>query len=394
MPTLGNIQNQIAMYLKKSLVDFDVTGDAGQNLVLTALNNARKHAEKVHDFSICRQRGYFSFASKTAWDSPTWYDGATEKLRKGKLWDLRTEGAIATEFDGTNIPLRMVRGDTKHQLESRRAYDAAVSDFERRALPDSTLLFDHPFLNQVYLMTRGKWLEYYPYSAETKNIMVDGYRWWPDWTINYATAAGYTRVWQFNAITDIDMEGATVQAFHFDYMPDGTNRAAVTVIKSSASPSAGAYLVNNPGEAATIPATFQRANIVAEFNKFLDTGSAVVSGAGNSIVTVTATGTNPTLDVQTLSTPGAYAATHSPTLISSVATTATTAPSSVEDWWTTNASEYLLWRALVECNHLGHVFTANREANLPSPDKKADLALALLIQNDQDAENPGEIQQY
>lgn len=331
MPTLGNIQKQVAMYLKKSLVDFDVTGDAGQNLVLTALNNARRHAEKLHDFSVCRQRGYFSFADKTAWDSPTWYDGAPEKLRKGKLWDLRTEGAISTEFGGTNIPLKMVRSDTKHQLESRRAYDAAVSDFERRALPDSTLLFDHPFLNQVYIMTRGKWLEYYPYSAETKNIMVDGYRWWPDWTLTYSAPAGYTRIWQFNGITDINMEAAGINAFMFDYLPDGANRASVTAIKLSASPSVGAFVEPNPGYASTVLTNFQRANIVAEFNKFLDNGSAVVSGVSNSIITVTASGTNPQLTVYSLSTPGVFAASHSPALISSIVTAGTAATNTTED---------------------------------------------------------------
>jgi hypothetical protein len=376
MPTLGNIQKQIAMYLKRSLVDFDVSGDTGQNLVLTALNNARRHAEKMHDFSICRQRGYFSFADKAAWDSPTWYDGATEKLRKGKLWDLRTQGNIAVEFGGTNIPLKMVRSDTKHQLESRRAYDAAVGEFELRALPDSTLLFDHPFLNQAYIMTRGKWLEYYPYSAETKNIMVDGYRWWPDWTIagrasvvlkDMETAGFY----QFADIGDGDVLNITIgelgnqEVFQFEFDNNATTSGANIPISLPTTREAIAAAINSAGFA----------------------GGNVATVVGDSIIITTST-TGPTVNV--LVTMFAVATTGGYTFIGE----SLGAAEAVSDWWTENASEYLLWRALVECNHLGHVFTANREANLPSPDKKADIALALLIQNDQDAENPGEIQQY
>lgn len=386
MPTLGNIQRQIAMYLKKSLVDFDVTGDAGQNLVLTALNNARRHAEKLHDFSVCRQRGYFSFTNKTAWDSPTWYDGGTEKLRKGKLWDLRTEGAISSEFGGTNIPLKMVRSDTKHQLESRRAYDAAVSDFERRALPDSTLLFDHPFLNQVYIMTRGKWLEYYPYSTEVKNIMVDGYRWWPDWTVEDSS------VW--NGVLPTSIYGSYVDNSYVEIRVRNALKADVGAIALDVA-NDGNIVSSLPlpyGTRNTPVVGLQSSNITKEFvcsifrdflgfDAELTTTSVKISFPGEPNLESVVRLYNHNI--------GDYAVNESITFTQGDIITSTTT-----DWWTENASEYLLWRALVECNHLGHVFTANREANLPSPDKKADTALALLIQNDQDAENPGEIQQY
>jgi hypothetical protein len=381
MPTLGNIQKQVAMYLKKSLVDFDVTGDAGQNLVLTALNNARKYAEKVHDFSVCRQRGYFSFTNKTAWDSPTWYDGGVGKLRKGKLWDLRTEGAISSEFGGTNIPLKMIRGDTKHQLESRRAYDAAVSDFERRALPDSTLLFDHPLLNQVYIMTRGKWLEYYPYSTDTKNIMVDGYRWWPDWPIGSISTAITTGTTLWEARLQI-IDVLTTGGFSCSIV--GSDLIIQRLV-SVGSIGVSVYTVNTPappsnvwsGSGSAVPPALASVTIP----------NAVLTQTGHRMMEVFCLVEGDPVNVVTWY----FEYTAGSTI---VYTPNTYLSQNVIDWWTENASEYLLWRAIVECNHLGHVFTANREANLPSPDKKADMALALLIQNDQDAENPGEIQQY
>lgn len=380
MSTLLNIQRQIAMYLKKSLVDFDVSGDTEQNLVLTALNNARKHAERLHDFSVCRQRGYFSFANKTAWDSPTWYDGATEKLRKGKLWDLRTTGDIGSEFSGTNIPLKMVRSDTKHQLESRRAYDAAVSDFERRALPDSTLLFDHPFLNQVYVMTRGKWLEYYPFSSETKNIMVDGYRWWPEWTAStVSTSASST---SSNSATPPVL--ATVTIPNADLIITGRRRLEITAIPEGTTNTINWVFEYNAGGNTVymLPNAGQIVHSVTTATTLWGARTEIMALLTAYGFTCAVVGSD--LEVSRLVTTGALGW----TTYTLGFTTSTT------DWWTENASEYLLWRALVECNHLGHVFTANREANLPSPDKKADMALALLIQNDQDAENPGEIQQF
>lgn len=388
MPTLGNIQKQIAMYLKKSLVDFDVSGDAGQNLVLTALNNARKHAERLHDFSVCRQRGYFSFTEKTAWDSPTWYDGETGKLRKGKLWDLRTEGAITSEFGGTNIPLKMIRGDTKHQLESRRAYDAAVSDFERRALPDSTLLFDHPLLNQVYIMTRGKWLEYYPHSADVKNIMVDGYRWWPDWPLLIEPTPTITI-----ETSNLTSEGVTatppdlgiVMIPNAALILTGRRRLDVSAIPIGADASVTYSFEYNGG----YPVYEQPGTITHQ----LTTGVTLWDAQGEIMSILNAAGfactiTGSDLYISRLIPTGSLSYS-----IYTLSITSSPIPF-ISDWWTENASEYLLWRALVECNHLGHVFTANREANLPSPDKKAETALALLIQNDQDAENPGTIQQY
>ena len=82
--TVAEIQSVVAMYLQRSVAKFDVSGTSA-NLILVAMNNARKYAERRHNWSVCRKKGYLSVttANEVAWDSPTWFGGGTEKLMNG-----------------------------------------------------------------------------------------------------------------------------------------------------------------------------------------------------------------------------------------------------------------------------------------------------------------------
>lgn len=53
-----------------------------------------------------------------------------------------------------------------------------------------------------------------------------------------------------------------------------------------------------------------------------------------------------------------------------------------EDWFCKNGEDYLMWQAIVECNHLTGTFVQNKEGSLPPPQKLADAALADLIEHD------------
>ena len=182
------------------------------------------------------------------------------------------------------------------------------------------------------------------------------------------------------------MVNASVNAFMLDIQlaNDGV-RHALKLIRPAASPLAS-FVETNVGYTNSFVTTWTLVELVRQMNEFLVGVTATLVG---SVITISVVGSDPVLGIINYDNTGASLQSGAATHLSDVA-----GANGTTDWWTENASEYLLWRALVECNHLGHVFTANREANLPSPDKKADLALALLIQNDQDAENPGEIQQY
>jgi hypothetical protein len=89
--TVAEIQGAVAMYLQRSVSKFDVSG-TGANLLLVAMNNARKYAERKHNWSVCRKKGYLSVTTgnKVSWAAPTWFDAGTEVMKEGKHWWLRS----------------------------------------------------------------------------------------------------------------------------------------------------------------------------------------------------------------------------------------------------------------------------------------------------------------
>lgn len=45
-----------------------------------------KYAERKHNWSVCK-KGYLSVttANEVAWDSPTWFGGGSDKMKKGNI---------------------------------------------------------------------------------------------------------------------------------------------------------------------------------------------------------------------------------------------------------------------------------------------------------------------
>jgi hypothetical protein len=52
------------------------------------------------------------------------------------------------------------------------------------------------------------------------------------------------------------------------------------------------------------------------------------------------------------------------------------------DFFTTHGSEYLMWAAVVECNHLVHAFVTQQEGSISPPVKARDESLAVLKEYD------------
>ena len=71
-----------------------------------------------------------------------------------------------------------------------------------------------------------------------------------------------------------------------------------------------------------------------------------------------------------------------------------TGGASDSDWWTENASEFLILRSVVEANRLTQIFTGNKEGNLAPPEKQAEQALQVLIDQDIQSELSGESVEY
>lgn len=374
----GELADIVSMYLKKTLTGFDVTGATGQNLVFNALNNARKKAERAHDFSICRQRGYLSVTSKADWTSPTWFPGyEAGAMRKGVNWWVRTGGTTGVEFSGTDTPLRVVGMDTVSRLERNRSYEFSTTDSERRYLDDGTNYWDHPLLGQTHGITRGKWLELYPSSASARVVIVDGYRWWPSWSNNSAAKATATLSASLLTTVYADWSSLAVQ------VNDPINGVVTVVIELDNANDGG----NDPNAELIVDDHFVAATVAS----LLTAGGIDATEAGG-VVTVRSQETGATSSVLVWLTE--YTAGGGFNQVYSDLVFGTSAPSE-SDWWTENATEYLMYAAMVEANRLNSVFAGNREGNLPPPVKEAEMALQSLIFNDEDGTRAGgEIQQY
>lgn len=373
--TVNEIQSTVAMYLQRSVEKFDVAG-TDANLILIAMNNARKYAERRHNWSVCRKKGYLSVTTgnKVAWESPTWFDGGTEKMKEGKHWWMRSSTNVVDEWVDGDTPLKVIQHGVKHVVETKRQYEAWGDEWTRiRQLSEDGV--GHPLLGQAHGVVRGKWLELYPRPSVTQKVLVDGYCWWPEWT---GLTGQVTRTWTFTAESDYLLVDASVYSFFLDIRPDGTSaRRSLRLIRSGATP-LSSFVELSEGHASAFITGWTLSNLVHWFNELIVDGS--VTNVGN-VITITITGDDPLLDVANYDSSGA--------LLQSGALTATSDTSDISDWWTENAEEFLILRTLVECNRLGHVFTGNKEGNLPSPEKQADQALQDLISQDCGGEMAG-----
>lgn len=376
--TVAEIQGAVAMYLQRSVAKFDVSG-TNANLLLVAMNNARKYAERRHNWSVCRKKGYLSVTTgnKVSWDSPVWFDAGMEKLKEGKHWWLRSTTDTVNEWHTSDVPLKVIQHGVKHVVETKRQYQAMGDEWE--AYVSDTNSTCHPLLNQSHGVLRGKWLELYPRPTVTTQVVVDGYYWWPNWTTVWGSNADVIRTWNFTE-ANIDLTDAAIHVVGFFCKPDAAAGPFTQVNWTRNSGDLNVIVNPNPGYSAV----FSNSDTLNEIIAAIDTAwkeGAVVSDSGN--ITVTKQGLDPVLEIYTLDSTGALIASYFP-----VATSTETLPTDMtSDWWTENAEEFLILRTLVECNRLGHVFTGNKEGNLPSPEKAAEQALQVLI----DQDNAGEL---
>lgn len=190
MPTIGQIKEVIAANLHKTTASFVKGSGATEiDLLLLALNNARKAAEKFHDFSICRKRGHFSYTgTATDWRSPTWFSG-TGTARKIKFWYERVGGTTSDgAYGGTDRAIRVLTQDQLARLYAREDYTVAPLETNARYLADSDPSYGlDPLLGQTYVIIEGHNFYLHPATTTTRTIIVDGFFWFTDWSSGTTT---------------------------------------------------------------------------------------------------------------------------------------------------------------------------------------------------------------
>lgn len=377
--TVAEIQSVVASYLQRTVDKFDVAG-TDVNLLLVAMNNARKYAEKRHNWSFSRKKGYFSVttSNKVALDSPTWFDGGTEKMKEGKHWWLRGSSNVSSETMDVDRVLKVIDQGVKYRLESGQEYEGWGENWEEERLMRVSGTA-HPLLMQNHGITRGKWLELYPVPTETKIVVVDGFYWWSDWT-NPTTSGEIRRKWSFTE-GDITLSGGPARVL-LDLQKDNAfaDREAVSWVSSGVA--SMSLVETNPGYATCFTSSNTLSDIVEALDQFVTDGRVWLDG---STIYVEKEGVDPMLSVKTFDGAGVLIDDFNPSVYSDTAITNDT----TSDWWTENAEEFLILRSIVEANRLGQMFVGNKEGNLPPPVKEAEAALELLIKQDEDMMQAG-----
>jgi len=372
--TVAEIQGAVAMYLQRSVAKFDVSG-TNANLLLVAMNNARKYAERKHNWSVSRKKGYLSVTTgnKVSWDSPVWFDAGTEKLKEGKHWWLRSTTDTINEWNQSDVPLKVIQHGVKHVVETKRQYQAMGDEWE--AYVSDTNSTCHPLLNQSHGVLRGKWLELYPRPTVTTQVVVDGFYWWPNWTGIGVVSSFFLPDLAYSANTQgsylkLTVNNGDSNSTFFNYYYIFLDVAGSSVSVAFPYADAGVVVLN--------AASIAKATLIQVLTKLGLTATSATGG-----IDIQVSGANPSITAQGYDAVGAvdvFAA-------QALTETSVSSGSGETDWWTENAEEFLILRTLVECNRLGHVFTGNKEGNLPSPEKAAEQALQVLI----DQDNAGEL---
>lgn len=378
--TVAEIQSVVASYLQRSVEKFDVAGTE-VNLVLLAMNNARKYAERRHNWNVCRKKGYFLVdpaVNRVELSSPVWFDGGNEKLKEGKHWWIRGSGDVVNETVSEDRVLKVIDQGVKYRLEAEREYGGAWWDErEGRRMSEEC----HPLLQQPYAVSRGKWIELYPKPTEEKIVVVDGYHWWPNWT------GGGVEKWSVVLPTNVFVNRNDDSYLHIDVLTPEERRRIVLYLDNAMDGTAVSMLTPPHGKVtiahlAIVSTGFTKNNV---FNA-LEALGWDVEIVGDS-VKIVVKGEPMTATVEMYNSDSAI--TEFVLSMAAIQESGVVDLALESDWWTENAEEFLILRSVVEANRLGQAFVGNKEGNLPPPVKEAEAALELLIKQDEDTKMAG-----
>lgn len=166
MATIGQIKNQIEFYLQTTEFSQD-----GQDILLDELNEARKDAERFHDFQISLQR------TTLAVDPDTGGDLTSVTLAGGKTFKALQLAYLVGSYG--DIPLHTSSKRVITQ-EKRDELDSWVWNYmsEFRAMNETDRSVQG--MPRVYMLGTTVYLD--PKPTEVKTLALDVFTWWPDYT--------------------------------------------------------------------------------------------------------------------------------------------------------------------------------------------------------------------
>lgn len=173
---IGQLKSVIAAYLQNSVAYFNVNSE---DLLLRELNEARRSAEKAHDFAhnhvvfeltVDADEGTLVDEAEIV-DPEAWQEGATVKSVE-TIYSVSSDGSGMTPIyhvSKKNTAIWMKERNYRHRMTSRRLRYPADSD-----LPVSNPAFTVSF--------NGRRIELQPAQDEDMVLRFDGQLWMPEYS--------------------------------------------------------------------------------------------------------------------------------------------------------------------------------------------------------------------
>lgn len=175
------VENAIAGYLRQLYTDFTQNN---VNLLRLACNNARKHAERMHDWEFTKVEAQVTTSATGAADISTGVvlasDGTTPVT-------LKQPETFYLYQDGIAVPLRHASKSMGARWAKERASKRTV-DVGARYLDDNDIshVGNSYTSDNIYapyeIFMQGSNIQLHPVPSAAKTILIDGFKWMDDYT--------------------------------------------------------------------------------------------------------------------------------------------------------------------------------------------------------------------
>ncbi len=174
---VGEIKKAVAAYLDKPVTDF---AKNGIDLLLIASNNARKYAERMHDFSHLHAYGKLTLPSG---ESGVALSAAT--TTGDVAVSVKTLLNVYRRYDSGDLPLSLMEKSALTTLQ-RESNDRTLWDSDTvRALADYDTYPDEILHRKVYRL--GNTLYLHPSPSAEMELRIDYVGWADDYTVDADT---------------------------------------------------------------------------------------------------------------------------------------------------------------------------------------------------------------
>lgn len=376
MSTLAQLKTVVYGYLQTSFpsvtrhpllnngtaVTFD---DLLDTLFVQAANNARKHAELLHDFQCCEcdLEGVIPLSGLgLSWDDMLDTDSQPASLRA-------IESAfVVNETTGDEVEVSIKR----KKFLTKQKYDQRQRRTRYHQVDDCPTIIHHQ--RRFYCD---------PANDLDITLRIDGYRWLADYAPAGIAGVAATAVIQF---ANVPLDGDSIQIGNITY----------TFVTTPASSYDIAIPDNGPGGPAATPADAAEAlrvalTIVSLYIPAVHPTVELASNTPGDSVYLVAKTVGAAGNLLTLTPSSGTFLVSDANFDGGIDEVPTSESLSlITDYFLTHGFAYMQWATIVELNHLIQRFVPRQEGSLSPPTKERDVQLQLLINNDCFASESGD----